>query len=221
MKTNVTVYEKILKVNDYLAQANHLLFDTNRVFTLSIIGSPGAGKTLLLEKTVKELLEQNYQCAVLVGDIATTRDAERLYKFGIPAIQLTTGGACHLEAQQIQEAVNDLKLQEIDFLFIENVGNLVCPSSYDLGEHLRIVLTSVPEGDDKIEKYPSTYKKADVVILNKIDYIDKNFNIDKVKKDLGILAPNCHWFELSCYTGTGIDTWINFLIEQKKIRLDK
>ena len=214
--TEVPVFERILKANDYIAEGNRKLFNEKKVFTSGIIASPGAGKTALLERTVEKLLEQRLRPAVLVGDIATTRDAERMMKYNIPAIQLTTGGACHLEAQQVHEAIQTLDLDEIDYLFIENVGNLICPSSYILGEHLRIVMLSVPEGDDKVEKYMSTFRRAELVILNKIDLLDSlEFDIQKVKQEARSLNPNVEWLEMSCRSGEGIDAWIE-LLEQKR-----
>jgi hydrogenase nickel incorporation protein HypB len=210
--TEVPVFERILKANDYIAEENQKLFNEKHVFVCGIIGSPGTGKTALLERTVPILKEKGQHTAVLVGDIATTRDAERLKKFNIPSIQLTTGGACHLEAQQVHEAVKALNLDEIDFLFIENVGNLICPSSYDLGEHLRIVMLSVPEGDDKVEKYMSTFRRAQLVILNKIDLLNSlEFDVEKVKQEAKALQPNVEWMELSCKSGEGIETWIKLL----------
>jgi len=217
-KTEVPVFERILKANDYIAQGNRKLFDEKKVFVSGLIGSPGAGKTALLESTVPILLKRGLQPAVLVGDIATTRDAERIKKFNIPSIQLTTGGACHLEAQQIHEAVQTLDLDNIDYLFIENVGNLVCPSSYDLGEHLRVVMLSVPEGDDKVEKYMPTFRRAQLVILNKIDLLASlDFEVAKVKQEARALQPNVEWLELSCKSGEGMEAWID-LLEQKRNR---
>lgn len=214
--TEVQVFERILKANDYIAEGNQKLFDEKNVFVCGIIGSPGTGKTALLERTVAVLQEKGLRTAVLVGDIATTRDAERLKKFNIPSIQLTTGGACHLEAQQVHEAVQSLNLDEIDYLFIENVGNLICPASYDLGEHMRIVMLSVPEGDDKVEKYMSTFRRAQLVMLNKIDLLSSlDFDIEKVKKEAKALQPAVEWLQVSCKSGEGIESWIE-LLETKR-----
>ena len=213
---DVILYEKILKVNDYLANENSHLFGEHNVLAVGVLGSPGAGKTTLVEKSIESLLAVNVRPAVLVGDLATTRDAERIQKFGIPCAQLTTSGACHLEAQQIGEALRNLKLSEIDVLFIENVGNLVCPTAYHLGERIRTVILSVPEGDDKVEKYPATFKKADCIVLNKIDYLQiQPFDVEKVRGEAKTLNPEAVWFQVSCVTGEGIEEWIRYLLDLK------
>ncbi len=208
----IPIYENILKSNDYLAEENQHLFNRQRLFVVGILGSPGAGKTTLLEKSVAALKQMNLRPAVLVGDLATSRDAERIQQYDIPCAQLTTGGACHLEAQQVNKALKDFDLGQLDILFIENVGNLVCPTGFKLGEHIRAVVFSVPEGDEKVEKYPATFKKADCIILNKIDYLNlQEFDVEKPKREALALNPNLVWLNCSCSTGEGIDEWINYL----------
>jgi hydrogenase nickel incorporation protein HypB len=208
----IQIYENILKSNDYLAEENQTLFNKKNIFAVGILGSPGAGKTSLLEKSVAELGKNNLRPAVLVGDLATSRDAERLQQYDIQCAQITTGGACHLEAQQVNKALKDFDLSQIDILFIENVGNLVCPTGFKLGEHLRTVVFSVPEGDEKVIKYPGTFQKADCIILNKIDYLEnQEFDVEKPKREALTLNPNIVWLNCSCRTGQGIDEWINYL----------
>lgn len=213
----VDLYEKILKVNDYLAEKNRELFAAENVTAIGLLGSPGAGKTALVERTVAELKNRGIRPAVLVGDLATTRDAERIEPYDIPCAQLTTDGACHLEAQQISQAVADFDLKNLDILIIENVGNLVCPSTYPLGEEFRAVVLSIPEGDDKIEKYPSTFIKTNGIIINKMDlYQPGAYDLEKARRDARTLNRDAAWFELSCATGEGIDAWVDFLLDLRR-----
>ncbi len=210
----VQVYEKILKANDYVAQQNRQLFDRAKVTVVGLLGGPGSGKTSLLERTLEKLSGEGQKAAVLVGDLATARDAERLGRFEVEAVQLTTGGACHLEAQQVHEALQGMDLEDLDFLFIENVGNLVCPASYDLGEHARVVLLSVPEGDDKVAKYPSIVRRAQALVLNKIDLLGAmDFDEGRVWNDAKVLNPDMRFLRLSCRTGEGLDAWLAYLDE--------
>ena len=210
----VPVYEKILKANDYVAQQNRRLFDEAGVTAVGLLGGPGCGKTSLLERTLERLAENGHRAAVLVGDLATARDAERLGRFEVEAVQLTTGGACHLEAQQVHEVLQDMTLDGLDFLFVENVGNLVCPASYDLGEHARVVLLSVPEGDDKVAKYPSIVRRAQALVLNKIDLLGAiEYNEQRVWDDARALNPDMRFLRLSCRTGEGLDDWLRYLDE--------
>ncbi len=212
----VPVYERLTKANDFIADENSRRFNEFNVYVCGLISSPGAGKTTLLERTIEKLQARGFSCAVLVGDIATTRDAERLHKFNIPAMQLTTGGGCHLEAQQVSRAIEDLDLEKIDYLFIENVGNLVCPSSYVLGEDIRVVMLSVPEGDDKVEKYPTTFRRADVVMLNKIDLLQHlPFDRDKVLREMRTLNSEAVVLELSAANGDGLEQWLDLLEKNK------
>lgn len=212
----IPVYERILKANDFIAEENRRLFVQKKVCVISLMSSPGAGKTSLLERTAERLLEKKLRMAVLVGDLATTRDAERLSKYPIPAVQLTTGGACHLEAQQIAQAVKDMDLDGLDFLFIENVGNLVCPASYDLGESSRVVMLSVPEGDDKPQKYPTAFRRSQLLILNKIDLLPYlSYDVGKVFAEATALNPRLQTLSLSCTSGEGLDGWIEYLEAQR------
>ncbi len=214
-KRTVQVKESLFKLNDRYAQMNKEHFDKHGILAINMISSPGSGKTTLLEKTI-EKLKGEISIGVLEGDIETERDAERIKAKGIPAVQLTTGGACHLEAPLVHKGFHALMHQlngnPIDLLFIENVGNLVCPSSFYLGEHLRVVLVSVPEGPDKPAKYPKAFKTSDIFIITKSDLIPYfDFDVEKVKKEALSLNPKLKVFVTSSKTGEGIDEWCDFL----------
>ncbi|MBU1626366.1 hydrogenase nickel incorporation protein HypB [bacterium] len=170
----ISVVSNIFKANDHIANENRKLLNDSGVFAINIMGSPGSGKTSFLESLMPKLLNNGLKAGVIFGDIATTKDAERLQKFGIPVVQIMTeafGGACHLDASMIKEGLNKIQLKDLDLLFIENVGNLVCPAIFDIGEHARIVVLSVTEGEDKPSKYPTIFLRTDLVILNKVDLI--------------------------------------------------
>ncbi len=220
----VKLEESLFKENDRLAQENRKHFDGKNLLAVNLISSPGSGKTSLLEKTI-ELLKSRYTIGVLEGDIETERDADRVRAKGAYAIQLTTGGACHLEAGLVHKGFHSLEHQlkegeDLDVLFIENVGNLVCPTSFDLGEHVRVVLVSVPEGPDKPAKYPKAFRTADVFIISKIDLLPHfDFDLEKVKKEALSLNPKLKVFTLSTVSGEGMDEWISYveeLIKNKK-----
>ena len=207
----VTVERKILKKNDEIANENREIFKNNNIYSLNLLSSPGSGKTTLLEKTLGQLSE-TLKVAVVEGDVQTDNDAKRVAVFDIPVVQIVTNGGCHLEAKLVQNAFKSFKMSELDLLIIENVGNLVCPASYDLGENKKVVLVSTTEGDDKPLKYPSMFRVSDVMIINKIDLIDYvDFSIDVVKKNALSINPNLKIFEISCKTGQGIDNWIKWL----------
>ncbi|SNR69285.1 hydrogenase nickel incorporation protein HypB [Desulfurobacterium atlanticum] len=214
----VKLEESLLKENDRIAQENRKHFDDKNLLAVNLISSPGSGKTTLLEKTI-EMLKGKYTIGVLEGDIETERDAERVRAKGAYAVQLTTGGACHLEAPLVHKGFHALEHQlkegeELDVLFIENVGNLVCPTSFDLGEHLRVVLVSVPEGPDKPAKYPKAFRTADVFIISKIDLLPYfDFDVEKVKKEALSLNPKLKIFTISTVTGEGMEEWIKYLEE--------
>jgi hydrogenase nickel incorporation protein HypB len=210
----VQVRENVLKQNDILARALRLKFGEAGVFVVSLVSSPGAGKTAFLEKTLAALGAE-CRVAALVGDLATDNDAERLARSNAPVKQIVTGTVCHLEAQMIEKALADWNLNELDFLFIENVGNLVCPSSYDLGENLRLVLMSTTEGEDKPLKYPTIFNTADVAVITKTD-IAEAVEFDRVKAQASIrsVRPGMRIFELSAKTGEGFDVWIEWLREK-------
>ena len=211
----VQVRENVLKQNDVLARGLRRKFLDAGVFVVSLVSSPGAGKTEFLEKTLS-ILHAEFRVAALVGDLATANDAERLARSNAPVKQITTGTICHLEAAMIENALGDWNLHEIDFLFIENVGNLVCPASYDLGENARIVLMSVTEGEDKPLKYPTIFNTADVAVFTKTDISEAvEFDPAKARESVRSVRPGMLIFELSAKTGAGLRQWIDWLKERK------
>ena len=201
--------------NQIIADQNRQLFSRNKIFTVNIIGSPGCGKTSILEYTANHFDET---FAVIVGDVKTALDSDRLIQSGHKnAYAIETGGGCHLTAKMIQQKVTEMDINDIDYLFIENVGNLVCPSSYDLGENLKIAVLSIPEGDEKVRKYPSLFIRAAVVIINKIDLLGlMDYDIERVKADCLAHNPQVKLFETSVKTGKGFDQWFEFLKSMKK-----
>jgi len=204
----VAVRERVLKQNDMLARELRERFRQAGVRVISMVSSPGAGKTSLLEKTLT-ILGAHMRVAALVGDLATENDAMRLQRSGVPVKQITTGTVCHLDASMVSSALSDWNLDELDVLFIENVGNLVCPSSYDLGEDLRVVLLSATEGEDKPLKYPTIFNTADVAVITKIDLADAaEFNGADAHRHIQTVRPGMRVFEVSAKTGAGMDTWI-------------
>jgi hydrogenase nickel incorporation protein HypB len=210
----VEVRRNVLKQNDLIARALREQFRTAGVFVVSLVSSPGSGKTTFLEKTLTEL-QPRYRVAALVGDLATENDAVRLARSNAPVKQITTGTLCHLEAAMVQNALQDWDLRQLDFLFIENVGNLVCPSSYDLGENLRLVLMSVTEGEDKPLKYPTIFNSADVAVVTKIELASAvEFDWDAARKNIQCVRPGMQIFRLSAKTGEGMDEYFNFLSQQ-------
>lgn len=211
--TDVDVKQKILQAN--LAAATSLRdgFSTARTLVVNLISSPGSGKTTLLEATVARM-KGRFRLGGLEGDIATERDADRLRKMGIPARQILTGGACHLDARQVSAALAEEgdRLSALDVLFIENVGNLICPTSYDLGEDFKVVLLSVAEGDDKPFKYPAIFSKAAVTVVTKTDLLPHvDFDLAAVREQVGTLAPGARILEVSARTGEGMETWTSLL----------
>lgn len=207
----VQVEQKVLNENQRIAAELRERFRQCRTLVLNLISSPGSGKTSLLERTLAEL-PRNLSAAVLTGDIQTENDARRLAKFGFPAKQITTGGTCHLDARMIERNLGDWDLEKLDILFIENVGNLVCPSSYDLGEAAKIVLLSVTEGADKPLKYPSIFFKSELLVLNKIDLLPYvPFSVDEAVASAQQTHPGMEIILTSCTTGAGIDKWIGWL----------
>ncbi len=211
----VDVNQSLLKSNEEAAIVNKKHFDERGIYVINLISSPGSGKTTLLEKTI-ESIKDEISIGVLEGDIETELDAERIRAKGVPAVQLTTGGACHLESALVHKGFHNLEHQldgkKLDLLFIENVGNLVCPSFFDLGEHLRIVLISIPEGHDKPVKYPKAIRTSAVMIISKSDLLPYfDFDIEKAKKDALALNPSLKIFVTSTTTGEGIEEWLKFL----------
>jgi hydrogenase nickel incorporation protein HypB len=210
----VEVRRNVLKQNDVIARALREQFRAAGVFVVSLVSSPGSGKTTFLEKTLT-LLQPKYRVAALVGDLATENDAIRLARSKAPVKQITTGTLCHLEAAMIQNALEGWDSKQLDFLFIENVGNLVCPSSYDLGENLRLVLMSVTEGEDKPLKYPTIFNSADVAIISKNELSDAvEFDWEAARKSIESVRPGMQIFRLSAKTGQGMDVYLQFLAQQ-------
>ena len=215
----VEVRKNVLRQNDTVARALRERFRDSGVFVISLVSSPGSGKTAFLEKTLT-LLRQNYRVAALVGDLATENDAVRLARSQAPVKQITTGTLCHLEAAMIARALEEEKwdLKQLDFLFVENVGNLVCPSSYDLGEEARVVVLSVTEGDDKPLKYPATFHRADLMILNKVDLLPYvSFDVAAAHENARRSNPAIDILNVSCTTGEGFDAWLRWL-EARRVR---
>jgi hydrogenase nickel incorporation protein HypB len=213
MAVRVSVVEQILSANDQLADANRARLDAAGVFALNVMASPGAGKTSLIMRTV-EALRGEFRIGAVDGDIATTIDADRIAALGVPAVQINTGGACHLDAAMLQRALPELPLEALDLLIVENVGNLVCPASFKLGVHRSILIASVPEGDDKPYKYPVMYRGVDGLVLNKMDVLAAfDFDVDYFRRGVEALNPGLAFFPLSCKTGEGLEAWLNWLRE--------
>jgi hydrogenase nickel incorporation protein HypB len=212
---SVTVLRDLLAENDRIAGHNREHFDAHRVLALNLMSSPGAGKTSLLERTIEELGGE-IRIAVIEGDLATENDALRIRAKGVPAIQITTGSACHLDARMIHEALHTLALDGLDLLFIENVGNLVCPASFDLGQHLDVVLLSVPEGDDKPQKYPVMFRAADLVLLSKCDLLRAlpEFDPQRAVASLQAIGSDVPMIPLTCRGRGGVAGWCSWLTEQ-------
>lgn len=217
----VEVRKNVLKQNDVIARALRDQFHASGVFVVSLVSSPGSGKTMFLEKTLT-LLRKDYRVAALVGDLATENDAVRLARSQAPVKQITTGTLCHLEAAMVQNALREWNLNDLDFLFIENVGNLVCPSSYDLGEDLRLVLISVTEGEDKPLKYPTIFNSADVAIVTKVDLADAvEYDRHAAYGNIQSVRPGMQVLALSAKSGAGMDDFLTFLKGQLTDRRGK
>jgi hydrogenase nickel incorporation protein HypB len=212
----ITIERKILEKNDEVARQNRELFANHDLFVLNLVSSPGAGKTTLLERTI-ETLRDTLRIAVIEGDVQTDLDARRVAKYNIPAVQILTRGGCHLEANLVREAVNKLDLSGVELLIIENVGNLVCPSNYDLGEEMKIVVASTTEGEDKPLKYPAMFRNASVLIINKIDLLPYiNCSLTALRENALKINPSLTVFETSCTSGAGIRTWCDWLVENAR-----
>ncbi len=207
----VKVVADILGANDRIAAENSRLFKECGVFVINVMSSPGAGKTTLLEKTLAALKDK-YKIGVIEGDVATTADADRIEKMGVPVVQINTGSACHLDGNMVRNALDDFDLMSLDLLIVENVGNLVCPAEFNVGEDCKVMLLSVPEGDDKPLKYPLMWHESKALVINKIDLIPyTNFNLDKATKDSLSLNPKLDIFPVSCRTGEGLERWYGWL----------
>jgi hydrogenase nickel incorporation protein HypB len=215
----ITIERKILEKNDRIAEKNRQFFKEHGVFVLNFVSSPGAGKTSILEKTFQEL-SATLNIAVIEGDVQTDLDSQRVASYGVPVVQIITMGACHLEANLIRDAVQKLNLDGIDTLFIENVGNLVCPSNYDLGEAFKVVVVSTTEGDDKPLKYPGMFRNSSVLIINKIDLVPYvHCDLKLLKENALQINPALKIFEISCFTGAGIPEWCSWLSKREFPRL--
>ena len=211
MSEKVKLERKVLSRNDILAAELRTHFADENVAVINMVSSPGSGKTSLLEKTLSSLSEK-LSIGVIEGDIQTDNDAVRIAKTGVPVHQIQTGGACHLEAEMIRKALIHFSLKDLDLLIIENVGNLVCPSAFDLGEALRIAIISTTEGDDKPLKYPAMFRSADVMVINKVDLIPyTDFDVEKVIHSAMSLNPAIEILKTSCRTGEGLDNWSDFV----------
>jgi hydrogenase nickel incorporation protein HypB len=217
MTQNIPIVENILNANDKLAQTNRARLDAAGIFSINILASPGAGKTSLIEQTLP-LLKGKLRVAAIDGDIATSIDADRAAAAGAgAAIQINTGGDCHLDAVMLFGALEQLDLTQFDLLIVENVGNLVCPANFKLGTHKTVLVASVPEGDDKPYKYPGTYRGVDALVVNKIDLLPYvNFRMDYFTQGVQVLNPGVTTFPLSCRTGEGLDKWVEWLVENAK-----
>ena len=210
----VPVEKKVLSENQRIAAELRERFRAHGILCLNLIGSPGSGKTTLLERAL-EMLSPEVHAAALTGDIQTDNDARRLARFGFPVRQITTGGTCHLDARMVERALDGWVLSDLELLFIENVGNLVCPSSYDLGEAAKIVLLSVTEGDDKPLKYPAIFAKSELLVLSKIDLLPYvPFNLTRARESARRVHPGIEIIELSCVTGSGLEQWRSWLAKR-------
>ena len=208
----ITIAQNILAANDIISQEIQQLLATRGIRTINVMSSPGAGKTTLLERTIERLRGQ-LEIGVIEGDIETGNDAERIEAAGAETIQINTRGACHLEAHMVRDALEEMNLTKMRLLFIENIGNLVCPAAWNLGEDIRIVIASTTEGDDKPAKYPQMFAVSQVMIVNKIDllpYVD--YALEKVRRQALAINPNLRIFEVSCRTGEGLDVWCEWLM---------
>ncbi len=216
----IKVLKNVMIKNNLKAVDNRNQFLKHKVLSLNLVSSPGAGKTTLLENTL-ELLNDRYRVSVIEGDLYTSRDAERLTKFNIPLVQINTEGGCHLDARMIGAALQEIELSKMDIVFVENVGNLVCPASFDLGEEARVLVYSITEGDDKPKKYETMFKTADVVLINKVDLASVcNVDVVKVEKEIKYINNKCVVFKISALNKTSLKDWVAWL-EGKVERIKK
>lgn len=214
MTTRIPVVENILSANDRIADRNRVLLDEKGVYSINIMASPGAGKTSFILKTL-EALKGRLKLGVIEGDLATSIDAEKAMAAGLPAVQINTGGGCHLDAVMLADALPALPLSDLDLVLVENVGNLVCPANFQIGTHLNVLIASIPEGDDKPYKYPGMYRGVQVLIINKIDLMPYvTFNMSYFIKGVEALNPDVTIFPVSCKSGEGMDAWADWLTEK-------
>jgi len=214
MTIRIPIVENILSANDRIADRNRQMLDELGVYAINIMASPGAGKTSFILKML-EALNGRLKFGVIEGDLATSIDAEKAIAAGLPAVQINTGGECHLDAVMLADALPALPLKALDLVMVENVGNLVCPANFQIGTHLNVLIASIPEGDDKPYKYPGMYRGMQVLIINKIDLLPYvPFNMDYFKKGVEVLNPGVAIFAVSCKTGEGMDAWVNWLVKK-------
>lgn len=212
----ISLNQKILSRNEECAQKNKAFFKDNNILCLNVISSPGSGKTTTIARTIRDLKDK-LKIGVIEGDIKTDTDAQKIRAAGAEAVQIETQGACHLSAEQVYNALKALEAENMDVVIIENVGNLVCPSAFDLGESARVILLSVPEGDDKPVKYPGTFAEADVVLINKIDLTDYiDFNLERVLADIRVVNPDAAIYQVSATTAEGMEQWYDWLIDRSQ-----
>ena len=210
----VQIVKDILSANEQIAQENRRLFDEKGIFVLNIMAAPGAGKTSLIECII-ESLRGRLRIGMIDGDVASTIDADRIARMGIPAVQINTGGACHLDANMVRVALPRLSLDGTDLLLVENVGNLICPTGFALGENLKVMIASTPEGADKPYKYPGMFSVVDVLMLNKVDLLPLlDFDLDYFRRGVEALNPDVAFFPISCKTGEGVQEWVDWLVER-------
>jgi hydrogenase nickel incorporation protein HypB len=210
----ISVVKNVLDANDRIAMENRALFDKNKTYVVNLMSSPGAGKTTLVERTI-EALKDKYAIADIEGDIQDTCDAERVAKLGIPVVQINTGGACHIDGNMVREALPAFNLEKLDLLIVENVGNLVCPAEFKIGENAKAMILSTPEGADKPAKYPLMFQESAAMIINKMDlipYVD--FDMERAKRDARVSNKALKIFEVSCKTSLGLSSWFRWLEDQ-------
>lgn len=216
----ILIEKSVLQSNDKIASESRKFFNEKKVFTINLLGSPGCGKTSLLEK-VLTAMNSSWHVAIIEGDLYTAKDAARIAHYNTNVVQINTGGSCHLDASMIEKALPLIHMQDLDCLIIENIGNLVCPASYDLGEDMKIVVMSIAEGNDKPLKYPAMFQRASVVLLNKIDMLPlTDFNKEEFYQDIYSLNETIKVFEVSCRDGSGIDHFVKFLNDTIKAKKD-
>ena len=214
MTTRIPIVENILSANDRIAQRNREMLDQLDVYAINIMASPGAGKTSFILKTL-EALNGRLKLGVIEGDLATSIDAEKAMAAGLPAVQINTGGECHLDAVMLADALPALPLKDLNLVVVENVGNLVCPANFQIGTHLNVLIASIPEGDDKPYKYPSMYRGMQALIINKIDLLPYvPFDMDYFRKGVEVLNPGVAIFPLSCKTGENMEAWVDWLVKK-------
>jgi hydrogenase nickel incorporation protein HypB len=220
----IQVMTDVLNANQAIAQENKKIFDQNGILVLNLLSSPGAGKTLILEKTI-EKLKGEFKFAVIEGDVATSNDAERLAKYDVPVVQITTesfGGACHLDANMVKGAMDNIDFSSVQILFIENIGNLICPAGFDLGEDKKVIVLSVTEGEDKPSKYPAAFRKSSLVLLNKSDllpHLDMDLNL--ILRNTMNINPGLKSIKLSAKTGEGFEEWLDWVKKEYRVKFDR